>query len=248
LVGSGVMALVTGIQVYVWECESWSGQIFGPWAVSLLSIECGLITLGMVIRHYHLVNYGPSSKSSRPLTAEEIEPIRRALEDDDWIAAVKRYREAVPNAGFTEAAQYVARLRELLRIQHLDKNDPPPFSLAALLKKMLIDTLWPAFFLGCMFWFFMKPTSGLAWIVSECAGGLLIGMGLTAACTRVKSFWKRMLLLVPALVLVTVTEGLRSWSSDPSTWSVCVYLFASVYGGVQMALGFKPKPKRTKAE
>ena len=76
LVGSGVMALVTGIQVYVWECESWSGQIFGPWAASLLSIECGLITLGIVIQHYHLVNYGPSSKSSRPLTAEQIEPIR----------------------------------------------------------------------------------------------------------------------------------------------------------------------------
>lgn len=74
---------------------------------------------------------------------------------------------------------------------------------------------------------------------------LLIGIGATAACTRVKSFWKRMLLLVPALVLVTVTEGIRSWLGDPSTRTVWAYLFGSVYGGVQMAFDFKPKPKRT---
>ena len=64
LVGCGVMVLVTGIQVFVWECESWSGRIFGPWAVGLLSIECGLITLGMVIQHYLFPFYGPSSNSS----------------------------------------------------------------------------------------------------------------------------------------------------------------------------------------
>jgi tRNA A-37 threonylcarbamoyl transferase component Bud32 len=248
LVGSGVMVLVTGIQVYVWECESWSGQIFGPWAVSLLSIECGLITLGMVIRHYHLVNYGPSSKSSRPLTAEQIEPIRRALEDDDWRNAHERYREAVPKAGWAERVQYLTDLKKSLQAQHPDKNDPPPLSLAALLKKMLIASMWQAFCLGCIFWFCMRSTFGLAWIVSECACGLLIGMGLTAACTRVKTFWKRILLLVPALVLVTVTEESRSWLSDPSTGSVWIYLFGSIYGGVQMAFGFKSKPKRTKAE
>ena len=84
----------------------------------------------MVIRDYRLVNYGPSSKPSRQLTAEQIEPIRRALEDDDWRAAIKRYREAVPDAGWTEAVQYVVRLRESLRAQHPGKFVPPPLSLA----------------------------------------------------------------------------------------------------------------------
>ena len=58
------------------------------------------------------------------------------------------YREAVPNAGFTEASQYVAHLREFLRVQHPGKNDPAPLSLAELLKEMLIGTMWPAFLSG----------------------------------------------------------------------------------------------------
>ena len=80
--------------------------------MGLLSIECGLITLGIVIRYYHLVNYGPSSKSSLPLTAEQIEPIRRALEDDDWRTAHERYREAMPKAGWAERFQYLTDLKE----------------------------------------------------------------------------------------------------------------------------------------
>ena len=154
----------------------------------------------------------------------------------------------MPKAGWAERFQYLTDLRESLRAQDPDKFAPPPLSLATLLKEMLIGAMWPAFYLGCIFWFCMKPTCDLRWIVSECACGLLIGMGLTAACTRVKSFWKQMLLLVPALVLMTVTEGIRSCLGDPSTRSVWAYLLGSVYGGAQMAFGFKPKPKRTKAE
>ncbi len=142
LVGCGVMGLVKLIQAFVWEGapshfvsarEGAESFIFAACAMSWLSIECGLITLVAVIQDYRLVDYGissTSSESSRPFSAEEIQPIRHALEDDDWIAAVERLPRSSPNAGYTEASQYVAHLRELLRVQHPGKNDPAPLSLA----------------------------------------------------------------------------------------------------------------------
>jgi len=75
-VGCGVMLLVKMVQAHVWEGEAIRWQIL--WIY--ISNYWGLATLGMVIRDYRLVHYGTSS---RQLTAEQIEPIRRALEDYD---------------------------------------------------------------------------------------------------------------------------------------------------------------------
>ena len=96
LVGFGVMLLVTTIRAHVWEAESIWRQL-GP---IYLPIYIGLAIFGTLIRDYRLVHYGTSS---RQLTAEQIELIRRALEDHNLRAAVKRYREAVPEAGSAEA-------------------------------------------------------------------------------------------------------------------------------------------------
>jgi tRNA A-37 threonylcarbamoyl transferase component Bud32 len=237
LVGSGVMALVTGIQVYVWECEeSWSGQIFGPWAGSLFSIECGLIILGMVIRHYHLVNYGPSSKSSRPLTAEQIEPIRRALEDDDWRTAHERYREAVPKAGWAERVQYLTDLRESLRAQDPDKFAPPPLTLATLnWKAMGINVLIEVVILGVV-WFAAPPAHPVS-AVSQFACTFLFGMA-SMAFMRVQGFWKRILLFAPALVVLILGEALVPLLVEESSHSFWSYFCGFMCG--RYLIGFRP--------
>jgi len=238
LVGSGVMALVTGIQVYVWECESWSGQIFGPWAGSLLSIECGLITLGMVIRHYHLVNYGPSSKSSRPLTAEQIEPIRRALEDDDWRTAHERYSEAVPQAGWAERFQYLTDLGKSLQAQHPGKFVPPSLSLATVnWKAMGIGVLIEAVILGVV-WFAEPPAHPVS-AVSQFACTFLIGMA-SMAFMRVQGFWKRILLFAPALVVLILGEALVPLLVEESSHSFWPYFFGFMCGRHLMDSGLPP--------
>jgi predicted Ser/Thr protein kinase len=238
LVGSGVMALVTGIQVYVWECESWSGQIFGPWAVGLLSIECGLITLGMAIRHYHLVNYGPSSKSSRPLTAEQIEPIRRALEDDDWRTAHERYREAVPQAGWAERFQYLTDLGKSLQAQHPGKFVPPSLSLATVnWKAMGIGVLIEAVILGVV-WFAEPPAHPVS-AVSQFACTFLFGMA-SMAFMRVQGFWKRILLFAPALVVLILGEALVPLLVEESSHSFWSYFFGFMCGRFLMDSGLPP--------
>jgi tRNA A-37 threonylcarbamoyl transferase component Bud32 len=134
LVGCGVMLLMITIQAKVWEGESILGQI--GWIY--MFIYLGLVILGMVIRDYRLVHYGtPSQPPARQLTAEQIEPIRRAMEDWDVAAAIKRYREAVPDAGWMEANRYVVRLAESLRAQHPGKF-VPHFSLVRVIKVVLL--------------------------------------------------------------------------------------------------------------
>ena len=179
LIGCGVMLLVTAIQAHVWEGESILGKI----SLTYLPIYFGLDILGMVIRDYRLVHYGTSSLSSRQLTAEQIEPIRRALEDCDLRAAIKRYREAVPDADRKEAIQYVVRLMESLRAQHPDKFGPPPLSLATLnWKAMGICALIEAVILGVL-WYAMPPTNPAS-TVSQFACSFLFGMGLMAGLAR----------------------------------------------------------------
>jgi hypothetical protein len=122
-IACGVMLQVTVIQAYVWEAESIFMLILAPFVAIYGSVYLGLVTLGLVIQDYRLVNYGLPSTPPRQLKAKEIkqiETIRRALEDHkltaeqielichdledhNLIAAVVRYRKAVPHAGLAEA-------------------------------------------------------------------------------------------------------------------------------------------------
>ena len=188
VVGCGVMLLVKTIQAHVWEGES----IWRQMAVVYLSIFWGLAILGIVIRDYRLVHFGTSS---RQLTAEQIEPIRRAMEDWDVVTAINLYREAVPDADVAEANQYVGRLAESLRAQHPGKFVPPPLSLATLnWKAMGICGLIEAVILGVLL--YALPLSSPVLAIPQFAFSLLFGMGLVAGL-RLKGFWKWMLLAAP---------------------------------------------------
>jgi hypothetical protein len=106
------------------------------------------------------------------------------LEDHDWVAAVKRYRDAVPDAGEWEAKQNVFRLFKTLRAQQPDMFVVLPLSLATLnWKVMAICALIEAVALGVLW--FVVPPSYPASAVSQFAYSFLFGMGLIAG-TRVK--------------------------------------------------------------
>ena len=119
LIGSAVILLLMTIQAHVWE----GGSIFDVVFLIYALVYCGLLIVGTASKDYRLVRFGTSS---RQLTAEQIEPIRHAMEDYDVMAAIKLYREAVPDAGVKEAHQYVIRLADSLRAQHPDKFVPRP--------------------------------------------------------------------------------------------------------------------------
>ncbi len=108
LVGCALVHLVTTIQAHVWEGESIWDQV----PLVFFSIWLAVAILEELIRDYRLVHYGTSS---RQLTAEQMYPIRCALEKDfDYFTAVKYYREAAPEASLAEAKQYVMRLFKTL--------------------------------------------------------------------------------------------------------------------------------------
>ncbi len=230
LIGCGVMLLVTAIQAHVWEGESILGKI----SLIYVSMFFGPATLVMGIRDYRLVHYGPPSPPSRQLTAEQIEPIRCALEDRDLRAAIKRYREAAPDADRKEATQYVVRLWQSLRAQHPDKFGPPPLSLSTLNWKVMGIYAWIEAVILSVLWYAMPPTNPDL-TISTFASGFLLGMGLMPT-RRVKGLRKQVLWLAPGLA-VTMLSALivphfaESGQSRQYLWGLCfgICLMASAF-------------------
>ncbi len=123
--GCAVVLLVTTIQAHVWEGESIWDQV----PLLYFSIWLAVNILTELIRDYRLVHYGTSS---RQLTAEQIEPIRRALEENsDYFTAVKYYREAVPEAGLAEAREYVSRFFKSLLLKRFGSLEGSVLALMA---------------------------------------------------------------------------------------------------------------------
>jgi tRNA A-37 threonylcarbamoyl transferase component Bud32 len=236
VVGCGVMLLVKTIQAHVWEGEFIrSGQM----CFICCSIYWGLATLGIVIRDYRLVHYGTSS---RQLTAEQIEPIRRAMEGYDVMAATKRYREAVPGAGATEAHRYVIRLADSLRAQHPGKFVPPPLSLATLNWKVMgICGLIEAVTLGVLW--YVVPPSHPASAIAQFASSFLFGLGLIAG-GGVKGVWKRLLLLVPAVAAMVLSEALLPRLAEASSHSPGPYLCGFLCGFFLMVSGVRVRRRK----
>jgi hypothetical protein len=237
VMGCSVMLLVTAVQAHVWEGES-----FWPYlGMMYFSIYVALWTLGIAIRDYWLVHYGRSASFSRQLTVEQMEPIRRALEDYNLPAAIQRYREAVPDAGLTEANQYVTRLFHALRAQHPDQFGPPPLSLATLnWKAFLICSLIEAVVVAVL-WFAMPP-SYPASAVSQFAYSLLLGMGVIAGL-RVKGY-RKLLLLAPSLALMILSETMVPRLAGASSHSMGPYLFGFFFGVFLMVSAFTPRRQR----
>ena len=221
MLGSGIVLLVKAIQAHVWEGESILDQVCQIYA----SIFFGLAMLSQVLRDYRLALYGDPCRN---LTPEEIEPIRQAMEDYNVRSAIKRYRQVVPDADLAEARDFVVRLAESLRAQHPGKFVPPPLSLAtlnwhALLICALIETVVLAVIAIVM------PPSYPAASVSQFSFGLLFGMALMAGM-RVRGFWKRMLLLVPAMVVLTVGGAVVGLSETDQSHLLGWYLAGLVSG------------------
>jgi tRNA A-37 threonylcarbamoyl transferase component Bud32 len=243
LVGYGVMLQITTIQANVWEGESIFGQVFLLYSL----IYLGLATLGLVVRDYRLVQYGitvsPEYASGRQLTAAQIESISRALEEFDWRAAVKCYREAIPDASLMEANQYVIGLWEKLRTQHPDKFALPPLSLATLNWKATgICALMEAVILGAL-WFMMPPSHTVS-AVLQFTYSFLFGVGAIAGL-RMKGFWRRMLLLVPALLAMVFSEFIVPRLVDTSSHSMGSYVCGVIFGIFLMVSGLMgPQKKR----
>ncbi len=111
-IGLGIGLLVSAIKVLVWKSEWSFAHVF-----FLFFLGYGLALLRIVIRDYRLVHYGLPGAPSRQLTPEQLESIRRALEETGLNAAVKHYREAFPDAGFLEANLFVVSLAKHLKIR-----------------------------------------------------------------------------------------------------------------------------------
>jgi hypothetical protein len=201
----------------------------------------------MVIRDYRLVHYGFPTASEigspgRQLTAAQIISIGRALEENDLQGAIERCRQGVPDASLKEARRFVFALRRGLRSQHPDKFLPPPLSLATLNRKVMgICALIETVLLGVL-WLAM-PQSHPASAVSQFAYSLLFGMGLTAF-TRVKGFWKRMLLLAPAVTVTILSEAIVSRLTEASSHSLGPYLCGFVCGVFLTVSGFTPRRRK----
>jgi predicted Ser/Thr protein kinase len=184
VIGWSVTLLARTIQVYVWEGESsgTEGIVFVVFFV-YLTISGGLGILTLVIRDYRRSLYGTPG---RQLTAEEIEPIRQAMEDYDVRTATELYLEAIPEATFGEATQYVYQLAVSQRAQHPDKFLPPPSLLARLnWKAMVFWGVIDAVILGVSWAILLPSHSGwFASILGLCLGHFLSVSGFTRRRTE----------------------------------------------------------------
>ena len=116
---------------------------------------------------------------------------------------------------------------------------PPPLALATLnWRAMLICASIGAVLLGVL-WFAIPPTHP-ALFVSQFAFGLLVGMGVIAGL-RVKGFWKRMLLMLPALAALILSETIVPRMVGGSFHSMVSYLCGLFFGGFLMLAGFSRK-------
>ncbi len=234
LIAYGVVLLAMTIQASVWEAESISDHL----AAIYLLVYSGLATLGLVIRDYRLIHYGLPGSSKRELPAEQIEPIRQALESRDMTAAIARYREAVPEAGLPEARNYVFTLMIKLRRQQPDKFALSPLSLNTLnWRGFLICAVIEAAVLGVV-WIVMPP-SHPASAVSQFAYCLLFGMGLLAAA-RVQGF-RKLLVFAPSLAVMILSEMIVPRLAEATSHSKGAYLCGVLFGVVLIVSAFTPR-------
>jgi hypothetical protein len=229
LIAFGVALLVQAIRAHVWEGES----IWKDVVVVYGSIYFGLAMLGMLVQDYRRALYGTPS---RHLTPEQVEAIRRVMEDYDVPAAVKLYRAAIPDAGFLEANQYVVRLAEAERALHPGKFAPPQLSPTRLnWKAMGICAVIAGGVLGV--WWIISSPANPGWVAAEFGCAVLFGIGLLAG-GRVKGWWKRLLLVVPAIAATITCEILRSSWASASSRSATPYLLGFFVGFFLMVSGY----------
>jgi tRNA A-37 threonylcarbamoyl transferase component Bud32 len=242
-VGSGILLLIMLIKAQVWEGDAPIGPYFQVFA----SVWFGLALLSYAVRDYQWAHFGVPS---RQLTADQVELIRRALEEFDFPAATHMYRQAVPEAGRGEAYQYVLRLADTLRAQNPAKYVPPPLSLAAVNWPALIICVIIEVILGALAWVAFPPGEPVVFL-SHFATSLLtclsFGIGIMAG-RHVKTQWKRLLIMVgPAWAVIILSQVIvPQTSADLTTsWTGWPYLVAIVCGSFLIMFAFTRRGRQS---
>jgi hypothetical protein len=222
------MVLVKTIQANVWEGVSIWGSILPIYVTTYL----GLLILKEVVRDYHLTYYGPPSSTekaeSRALTTEQAASIRTLVETGEWKAARALYRQTLPEAPTGEEYVYVLRLVESLRKENPSKYAWPPLEVGNMnFRGMLTCALVEAVVLGAK-WLLWPPAYPVAAILLF-AYSFLFGVGLTAL-RRTQGWWKRLLWLVPALVVMVISEAVLHTMAG--SWRTSALYVAGFFCGV----------------
>jgi hypothetical protein len=89
----------------------------------------------------------------------------------------------------------------------------------------------------------MMPPADPTAFVSKFAYSFLFGMGMMAG-GRVRGFWKRMLLLAPALAALMIGEAIVPHVAGSRSFSTGAYICGVVCGIVLMISGFTPRRKQ----
>jgi hypothetical protein len=229
LIGYGVVLLAMTIQASVWEGESIANNLAAIWFL----VYAGLLTLLIIIRDYRLLNYGISGPLNRELSEQQLEPIRQALLDKNWAAAVNCYREAVPGASAIEAHRYLLRLSAMLGAGQPGQVGPSPLSLRTVnWNAVLICAVIEAAVLGVL-WLAIPPASPAS-AVPRFVSGLLLGMGSMAAGRAKSSRLARLLFL--ALVLIFVGETNVPRLAGSSRGPIAVVYILAVFCGTLLTM------------
>ena len=240
LLASGTVLLVDTIRAHVWEGEPIWGLLSGIY----FSIWIGLELMRLVVRDYRLVHYGAtvSPIPGLPQMTEEQaaafraadKKARAAMETWDQQAALKIYRDALPDFKKPDALLLVMNLQKVLRAEDPEKYAWPPLSPANLSwRGMFVCALIEAAVLGGLWWY-NRPVSEPGSSALVFSYGLLFGLA-TVAFTRVKGLRQRALLLVPFLLAVVVGQVLLRSPGWP--WQIAASLLLAA--GVLALTGVK---------
>jgi uncharacterized membrane protein len=116
---------------------------------------------------------------------------------------------------------------------------------------LLICALVEAAFLGGIVWSKWRVYQAGAFLLAEGLPDFLADLAMTSshfACSflfgmavaafwRVKAFWQRLLLLVPGLLVMVVSEAILFFSSEAWSRSIWLYVLGLVYGIALMYFG-----------
>ncbi len=234
LLACGGILLVKGIQANVWEGVTIWRSVGSAYATTWF----GLMVLAEVVRDYRLTYYGPvvgaDPTEADALTAEQASSIRAAVEAGDWAFARKLYREAIPGARKAAGLVYLHGLIEALRAQDPAKYAWPPLALGNLhWTGLLFCALVEAVVLAAV-WILWPPHYPLA-VVLLFDYSFLFGLAIMS-WLRVQGWSRRLLWLVPGLLVMAVSEAMLSTVSGP--WrSPEPYLFGYFFGIFLMGSG-----------
>lgn len=234
-VGYGKFFLARIIQAYVWEGDVRSVYLLGVW----VDVWFGLMLLWLVVRDYQRTWFGAPS---RELSPETIAEIRKTILESDAPQAIRIYRKAVPEASLAEARDYVNQLMADIQSKEPGKLMPPRFSLRTLNWSLIgFCALIEVIVVGLLTLVYspMQTTAGLWQFIAGVAFGIGILMG-----PRLDAIWKRVLVLLPGILLVTVGSAPMRQAGTPYFFTWC-YMIGIICGSFLLISGYTKNRRRS---